>query len=158
MGVQQSPLGQADDTGHVPLSAIMGNQEGTEEASDDPARCGIQSELGGVIDISTETLIPLRDAPRHLPARPNGKRVHVSACYRWTSRGVCGVRLEAIKIGGSTYTSIEALQRFAERLSGAGDQKLERLRVKTIARQQQIDRASARLADALKPRAGRRRS
>ena len=111
-----------------------------------------------MIDISTETVIPLREAPRHLPARPNGKRVHISACYRWISRGVRGVHLESIKIGGSTYTSIEALQRFADRLSGAGDQDLDGPRAKTITRQKQIDRASARLAETLKPRAERRRA
>lgn len=69
-----------------------------------------------MIDISTEHLIPIRDVPRHLPSRPTGRRVHVSAVYRWIQRGVRGVRLEAIRIGGSTYTSTEALQRFADSL------------------------------------------
>ena len=69
-----------------------------------------------VTEISTDTLIPLREAPRHLPPRPNGKRVHISACYRWISHGVRGVHLESIKIGGFTYTSVEALQRFADTL------------------------------------------
>jgi hypothetical protein len=71
-----------------------------------------------MIDLSTENLISLREAPRHLPTRPNGKRVHISAVYRWVSRGVRGVKLEALKIGGSTYTSVEALQRFGDRLTG----------------------------------------
>ena len=70
-----------------------------------------------MIDISQETLLPIREVPRHLPPRPNGKRVHISAVYRWTQRGIRGAVLEAIRIGGSTYTSTEALQRFAERLS-----------------------------------------
>lgn len=61
----------------------------------------------------------LRDVPRHLPVRPNGKRLHISAVYRWTMRGVQGVRLETVKVGGSTYTSREALQRFSERLTGS---------------------------------------
>jgi hypothetical protein len=71
-----------------------------------------------MIDITQETLIPLREAPRRLPPRPNGKRIHISACYRWISRGVRGVRLEAIRIGGTTYTSLEALQRFGQRIDG----------------------------------------
>ena len=107
-----------------------------------------------MIDISAETLIPLSEAPKHLPPRPNGKRVHISACYRWISRGVRGVHLESIKIGGSTYTSKEALQRFADRLSRASDQESDGSRAKTITRQKQIERASARLADALEPRTG----
>jgi Protein of unknown function (DUF1580) len=70
-----------------------------------------------MIHISHETLIPLREAPRHLPCRPDGKRVHISAFYRWVSVGVRGVRLESLKVGGTTYTSLEALQRFAVQLS-----------------------------------------
>lgn len=69
-----------------------------------------------MIDISTENLIAIRDAPKHLPLR-NGKKVHVSAVYRWASRGLRGTVLESIKVGGTTYTSTEALQRFAERLT-----------------------------------------
>ncbi|MBS0189087.1 MAG: hypothetical protein JSS51_13555 [Planctomycetes bacterium] len=33
------------------------------------------------------------------------------------TKGVSGVVLEAVRIGGTTYTSLEALQRFADRLS-----------------------------------------
>lgn len=71
-----------------------------------------------MIQIRQETLIPLREAPRHLPCRPSGKRVHISACYRWVSTGVRGVRLDSLKLGGTTYTSLEALQRFANALTG----------------------------------------
>ena len=71
-----------------------------------------------MITLHTETLIPLRDAPKHLPPRPNGKRLHISACYRWIKRGVRGVFLESIRIGGTTYTSLEAIQRFADALTG----------------------------------------
>lgn len=70
-----------------------------------------RAQSSTMINLSSETLIPIREAPRHLPKRPNGKRIHISACYRWISRGVRGVRLESIKIGGSTYASTEALQR-----------------------------------------------
>lgn len=117
-----------------------------------------EDERTAMINISAETLIPLREAPKHLPPRPSGKRVHISVCYRWISRGVRGVHLESIKIGGSTYTSIEALQRFADRLSGAGDQERDGLRAKTSTRQKQIDRASVRLADALRRRTRQRRA
>lgn len=72
-----------------------------------------------MIDLSTETLIPLRDVPRQLPVRPHGKRLHISGVYRWVLRGVRGVVLESVKVGGSTYTSREALQRFSERLTGS---------------------------------------
>lgn len=70
-----------------------------------------------MIPIQGETLIPLREVPKHLPARPSAKRVHISACYRWVSTGVRGVVLESLKIGGTTYTSLEAIERFARQLS-----------------------------------------
>lgn len=66
-----------------------------------------------MIEINQETLIPLAEVPRRLPPRPSGRMIHISAVYRWVQRGVRGVRLEAIRVGGTTYTSIEALQRFA---------------------------------------------
>lgn len=67
-----------------------------------------------MILLAQEALIPLRDAPKHLPSRPGGKRLHVSAIYRWVTKGVGGVVLESVRIGGTTYTSLEALQRFAQ--------------------------------------------
>ncbi len=67
-----------------------------------------------MIDLERETLIPLRDVPKRLPPRPNGRRLHISAVYRWVQRGVRAVVLETVRVGGTTYTSVEALQRFAE--------------------------------------------
>lgn len=81
-----------------------------------------------MIPIQGETLIPLRDVPRQLPAKSNAKRVHISACYRWVSTGVHGVVLESLKVGGTTYTSIEALERFAHKLSRRTDvERAERI-------------------------------
>lgn len=67
-----------------------------------------------MIDLERETLLPLREVPKRLPPRPNSKRLHISAVYRWVQRGVRGVVLETVRVGGTTYTSVEALQRFAE--------------------------------------------
>lgn len=66
-----------------------------------------------MIDLTQEQLVALSQVPKVLPKRPNGKRLHISAVYRWVQRGRKGHRLETIKIGGTTYTSIEALQRFS---------------------------------------------
>jgi hypothetical protein len=70
-----------------------------------------------VIDLSTETLISLTQAARLRPPGRNGRPAHVSTIYRWITSGMSGIRLEAIRIGGSLYTSVEALQRFADRLT-----------------------------------------
>jgi hypothetical protein len=99
-----------------------------------------------MIGIEDENLIPIRDVPRQIPPRRSGRRVHVSAVYRWMSRGVRGVRLESIKIGGTTYTSTEAIQRFAERLSGQERQPSQGALTKS--RRKRIDDA-ARQVDAI---------
>ena len=69
------------------------------------------------INLRTESVISLSEAARHLPRLRQGRKVHVGTLYRWISRGVGGVRLEAVKIGRTLVTSREALQRFADRSS-----------------------------------------
>lgn len=102
-----------------------------------------------MIDVSSEHLIPVREAPRHLPKRPNGKWLHVSACYRWITRGVQGVVLESIRIGGTTYTSLEALQRFGDRLSPAAPSPPEKA-PGPLSRQKEIERAARHVAAELR--------
>ncbi|MBA5868341.1 MAG: DUF1580 domain-containing protein [Nitrospira sp. CR1.3] len=94
-----------------------------------------------MIDFSKEHLIPLRDVPRHLPPRPHGGRLHVSACYRWVLRGLRGVVLESIRIGGATYTSIEALQRFGDALSGSRLVEHDNHPLGSLTRRRQVERA-----------------
>jgi hypothetical protein len=72
-----------------------------------------------MIDIAHENLIALHQVPKHLPRRPNGKTLHLSAVYRWSTVGVRGTKLETLKIGGTQYTSEQALQRFANNLTGS---------------------------------------
>lgn len=74
-----------------------------------------------MIQLEKEKLILLKDAPKHLPLRPGGKKLHISAVYRWITHGVRGVVLESVRLGGATYTSLEALQRFAEAQSRKPD-------------------------------------
>ena len=59
----------------------------------------------------TETLIPFNSARE---AFPGGKRLSLATLHRWRLHGVRGTRLETILIGGSRYTSTEAIQRFVE--------------------------------------------
>src|SRR5262245_32119544 len=70
-----------------------------------------------VIDFGGEAPLPLRQAARLLPSRRAGKPTHVATLYRWAQRGLRGVRLETLQVGGTLCTSREALQRFFERLS-----------------------------------------
>ena len=74
-----------------------------------------------MIDLSSESLISLRQAARSLPPARRGRPVTLSCLLRWVLSGVqtpAGrVCLEAIRLGGRWLTSREALQRFAERLT-----------------------------------------
>ena len=102
-----------------------------------------------MIDSTTEHLVPIRDVPKCLPPRPTGKRIHVSAVYRWLQRGVHGIRLESIKIGGTTYTSREALQRFADKLTQPASDHTSASTSTTATRQRQINRAGQEVDDIL---------
>ncbi len=60
-----------------------------------------------MIDIQQERLLSFPQAAAILPFRP-----HVSTLHRWRLRGIGGVRLETIRLGGRRFTSEQALTRF----------------------------------------------
>jgi hypothetical protein len=68
------------------------------------------------IDIVLETPVPLNQAASRVPRR-RGRKTSVSTLHRWATCGLRGVRLETIQVGGTKCTSIQALQRFFDRLS-----------------------------------------
>jgi hypothetical protein len=69
-----------------------------------------------MIDLATEQVFPLSEAPKRIPGRPS-----IATIFRWTGSGVGPrrIRLEVLKIGGKQFTSMEALQRFADSLTRA---------------------------------------
>lgn len=68
-----------------------------------------------MIDFMTERLIALCDLPDLLPKR-NGRPISRSTISRWIRHGSGGGwRLESVQLGGLTYTSVEAVQRFMDR-------------------------------------------
>lgn len=111
-----------------------------------------------MIDITNENLIRICDVPRRLPARPSGRRIHVSTVYRWIMRGVRGVCLEVIRVGGTTYTSAEALQRFADHLSAPPAPGPIPVTWMTMARRKQIEEAEKRVDAILYPHRKTRKS
>lgn len=70
-----------------------------------------------MIDPVAETLVPLCKAAKLLPSSRKSEGQHVSTLHRWARKGLRGVRLEVIRIGGTTCTSREALGRFFAALS-----------------------------------------
>ena len=70
-----------------------------------------------MINLETETVITAREACKRLPRRRAGRQTHPTTIARWMDEGIRGVRLEGLRIGANRCTSIEALQRFCERLT-----------------------------------------
>lgn len=62
------------------------------------------------IEIGTETVLSLTEAAKIAPGRP-----HLATIWRWCQRGVRGVKLETIVVGGRRFTTTEALERFIAR-------------------------------------------
>ena len=60
------------------------------------------------IDFETETIITLGEGCRAFP--PNG--ISDATMARWIQKGVKGVKLETLLIGGRRVTSREAISRF----------------------------------------------
>ena len=66
-----------------------------------------------------ETLFPVSAAIE----RAIGLRLHTSTWQRWRLRGVAGVRLDTVRIGGRRMTSVEAVRRFIDASTSAVDGK-----------------------------------
>ena len=72
------------------------------------------------IDVTRDTLIRFRDLPSWSKEH-FGKRIHPSTFQRWRLRGVRGVKLASILIGGERYSSEESLQTFFAATTAAAD-------------------------------------
>ncbi len=71
-----------------------------------------------MINIQSETLISRAEA-RRLPWMRGraGRPISYETFHRWAKRGLRGIVLETIRLGGTVYTSREATQRFIQRLN-----------------------------------------
>lgn len=68
------------------------------------------------VDFKSETVIDLKhQAPSYLGLSRNNRPVHYSTLIRAVTKGVNGHKLEAARIGKRWVTSVEAIQRWAER-------------------------------------------
>jgi hypothetical protein len=104
-----------------------------------------------VLDLTHETPVPLAAACKLVPPARNGRACHISTLVRWIMDGVKApngdrVRLEALRMGNRWFTSREALQRFAERLTPRLDATETTPAPRTPrARQRASERAAAEL-------------
>lgn len=65
-----------------------------------------------MIELSEEAAVPVGELPKHIPTARGGRRVNVSTVIRWCLKGVRGVRLESVVVGGRRYTDRAAIARF----------------------------------------------
>lgn len=72
-----------------------------------------------MIDPAIETLVTLSRATDRYAA-VNGRYPHASTVFRHALRGVNGICLETVHVGGRLVTSIEAGRRFISAISAAG--------------------------------------
>ena len=63
------------------------------------------------IDTFKEKIISLDDGAKHV-SKISGKKRNRRVLIRWSNRGVAGVKLPTIRIGGQIYTSQEKLNWF----------------------------------------------
>jgi hypothetical protein len=67
--------------------------------------------------LTGEKPLTLADAARLLPKRPNP-----ATLWRWRTKGVRGVKLETVLIGGRRYVSRAALRQFIDAVTAAASQ------------------------------------
>lgn len=60
-----------------------------------------------MIDLDKETLLTVKQARAVLPNRPS-----INTIYRWFWKGVRGIKLDSIRVGGRIFTTKEACDRF----------------------------------------------
>ena len=70
-----------------------------------------------MIDMEREQLASFAEAARRVPSSRVGRQLHPNTIWRWAKRGLKAnngqrVHLETTRLGGSNFTSIEALGRF----------------------------------------------
>jgi len=100
---------------HLPDTSrarILGIIEGVQASTPLPASDDLPEP-----SIYHEQLIRLSDVPKYIPPNAKGTRVSLPTIYRWTLRGVRGVRLECLQGPSGKATSLEAIQRFLQHLT-----------------------------------------
>lgn len=83
--------------------------------------------------------ITFTEAAQQIKSRP-----HVSTFYRWRTRGVNGIKLETVRIGGRRMLTKSALDKFIAAVTAAVDRSEIKCTVSTQ-RQKAIDNASYEL-------------
>jgi len=99
-----------------------------------------------MIDYEYESLLTFAEATKTIPTRPA-----LSQLYRWSERGIRGIKLEFVQLGGRRCTSKQALGRFFTKLTvaaGGSAEPIKSNKPTTKTRRRQIAQAEAELIGA----------
>lgn len=72
------------------------------------------------IDPLSDELLTLPQAAALFPRRRAGSKVSTTTLWRWYKHGSRGVLLEVARVGGSVYTTRDAIREFVAARSAAG--------------------------------------
>jgi hypothetical protein len=95
-----------------------------------------------MLDIQKEKVVHISEAPQHIPGRPS-----LATVWRWVLHGTRAGKLESILIGGRRFTSLEAIQRFAEQSTSVADGDTPPVRT-SAQREAAISKAELELSEA----------
>jgi hypothetical protein len=73
------------------------------------------------VDVASETLIPLAAVARRFTSARTGNALDVGTVRRWWRRGIGGVKLGTVLVGGTRYTSEEELVRWRRAVAAKRD-------------------------------------
>jgi hypothetical protein len=69
-----------------------------------------------MIDFVKETVIPISEAPQHIPGTPS-----LATVWRWVLKGTRAGKLQSFCVAGRRFTTLESIQRFAQQSTAAAD-------------------------------------
>jgi Protein of unknown function (DUF1580) len=94
------------------------------------------------IDLTLEQPLPLSDVPKldWIPLRRGGRRLHVATVHRWCTRGIRGVKLAFVQLGGTRVTTIEALLRFFNALTATEGPQSDQVQERRLKEETETER------------------
>ncbi len=110
-----------------------------------------------MIDIAKERQLGLREAAKLYPSFRNGRPTHITTPLRHITKGIRlangeVIHLEGARLGGRWITSVEAVQRFIERVTAGALGNSSKADASTIRtpeqRRRELDRVDRELAEA----------
>ena len=101
------------------------------------------------VEFDASDLLPLSSVPnlKWLPRRRRGAKLSYTCLWRWTTRGVAGVVLQTVRVGGTPCTTESDLRKFFVEVAAAKRGEKQTQIIRTPARRaREIEAARQQLA------------